>query len=426
MEAEIFLMLGLLGLFLLGSAFCSGSETGLTVASKANLHKLAGEGSKGAQKALNLRKNKDRLIGTLLLGNNAMNTALSVVGASFLATYVGNDEWGVVITTAILTLTVLLFGEVLPKIYAFSHADKVAIIVSHIWSKLVYVFYPITKLIEKIAAVILRLLGNKKSTLIFDPMEEIRGAIEMHHEEGGVVKDDRDMLGSILDLSQIEVGDIMIHRRDITSLNINDAPKLMIDIAIESLHSRIPVWEKTEENIIGILHTKDVLKIDRDNPTREQILALLKEPMFIPETTSLRDQLEKFRRKRMHLAIVVDEYGSLMGLITLEDILEEIVGQIDDEHDTVVKGIKRHSDGTYTIRGNINIRDLNREMDWQLPTEEDAHTLAGLVIKIAENIPEVGEKFELDDFEFTVVGKYRNQITSIKAKQLADDSDEQE
>lgn len=426
MGAELIIMLIALFLLLLGSAFCSGSETGLTVASKANLHKLASEGKKAAEKAMEIRKNKDRLIGTLLLGNNAMNVALSVVGASFFASYVGNDEWGVLITTTILTLTILLFGEVLPKIYAFNNADKVAMFVAPVWGKLVYVFYPITKLIEKIAMIILRIFGYKKNTAIFDPIDEIRSAIEMHHEEGAVIKDDRDMLGSILDLSQIVVGEIMIHRRDIGALNIQDPIAIIIDEAMNSEHSRLPVWENNEENIIGILHTKDLRRIKSENPSREDILSILKEPMFIPETTTLRDQLEKFRRKRTHLGLVVDEYGSLMGLVTLEDILEEIVGQIDDEHDKVIRGIKKQADGSLMVRGNLNIRDLNRETDWNLPTDDDANTIAGLVIKIAENIPEVGEKFSNQDFEFTVMGKVRNQITSIKINPLVDDSDEQE
>ena len=256
-------------------------------------------------------------------------------------------------------------------------------------------------------------------------LEELRGAIEQHHEVGAVVKDDRDMLGSILDLSQVEVGDIMVHRRNMTSFNISDAPQILISSAIESEHTRIPIWQDDPENIIGILHTKDVLKLER-SPTREQIRAILKEVVFIPETTSLKDQMENFRRTRTHIGIVIDEYGSLMGLVTLEDILEEIVGQIDDEHDKVVRGIKRQKDGGYIVRGSLNIRDLNREMDWQLPVDDYANTVAGLVIKVAESIPETGDVYNYNDFQFTVLGKLRNQITSVRIDIVTAESDEQE
>lgn len=413
-------------LFLLAVAFCAASETGLTVADKATLHKLAGEGNKRAKTAIELRENKDSLIGTLLLFTCAVTTGVSIIGADVFEEIFGNDKLGIAITTAIMTGLILLFGEVIPKIYAYSYSVRIALIVAPVWKLLVYLFKPLTKLIEICALVLLRIFGYKGKAELQDGIEEIRSAIAMHHEEGGVVKDDRDMLGSILDLSQIEVGDIMVHRRDITGLNIDDAPGIFINAAIDSEHTRLPVWQGDAENIIGILNTKDVLRIDRHDATREQIKTLIKEPMFIPDSTTLKDQLENFRAKRNHIALVVDEYGSLMGLVTLEDILEEIVGQIDDEHDKVVRGIKLQKDGSYIVRGNLSIRDLNREMDWNLESDEDANTIAGYVIRLAENIPELGNKFRSDEFEFTVIGKIRNQITSVRITPLIEDSDEQE
>lgn len=249
----------------------------------------------------------------------------------------------------------------------------------------------------------------------YKPNEDFREVIQ----QGAMVKDDRDMIGSILDLSQVEVGEIMVHRRDMTIINIDEDPRLIIEKAIKTSHTRLPFWKENEENIIGILHTKDVLRL-RENPGRNDILALLKDPMFIPETTSLRDQLEMFRKMRSHLAIVVDEYGSLMGLVTLEDILEQIVGRIDDEHDKVIRGLKKQADGSMIIRGNINMRDLNREVDWDLPADDYAHTLAGFVISIAQDIPDIGESFTFRNHEFIVLGKVRNQITSIRVRELPD------
>ena len=415
-------------LMIFASGFFSGSETGLTVANRGRLNTLAGEGSKSAKKALELQDNKNKLISTLLLGNNFFNICSSMLVGTLTSKYFGNNDIGVLITTSGMTVIILIFAEIIPKMYAYNNADKVAIIVAPVWVWIIRLFSPITYIAQGVSLFVMRLFGYKGAPEITDAREEIRGAIELHHDEGTMVKDDRDMLGSILDLSQIEVGEIMVHRRDMTIINIDEPPEVIMEQAIKTPHTRLPVWKDHEENIIGILHTKDVLRLDRDNPGRNDILALLKDPMFIPETTTLRDQLEAFRKRRNHLAIVVDEYGSLMGLVTLEDILEEIVGQIEDEHDKVIRGVKKQPDDSYIVRGNINIRDLNRETDWDLPSAEDANTIAGFVISLAQKIPDLSEKFKYKNYEFTVLGKVRNQITSVRVKELPDEemSDVQE
>jgi Mg2+/Co2+ transporter CorB len=419
----IFLIIVIFAMILI-AGFFAGSETGLTVASKAKLNQLANEeGSARAKKVLKLRRKKDTLISTLLLGNNFFNIGASMLAGTITASLVGASNLGILITTAVMTLLILIFGEIMPKIYAFNNADRVALWVAPIWVWIVLILSPITKIVNGVSILLLRILGYRGNPEIVDASEEIRDTIELHHEEGGVIKDDRDMLGSILDLSQIEVGEVMVHRRDMTTLNINDEPGHIIEKVIKTPHTRLPVWKDNEENIIGILHTKDILRLDRDNPGRNEIMALLKEPLFIPESTTLRDQLEAFRKRRNHLAVVVDEYGALMGLITLEDILEEIVGQIEDEHDKVIRGVKRQPDGSLIVRGNINIRDLNREIDWDLPTEDDANTLAGFVISLAQRIPELGEEFKYEVYEFTVLGKIRNQITSIRIRENTEDEE---
>ena len=423
----IFLIIAIIAMIII-SGFFSGSETGLTVANKANLNQMAGDGNKNAKAALKLREDKDNLISTLLLGNNFCNICASMLFGIVTENYIGNSKWGVLITTAVMTILILIFSEIMPKIYAYSNADRVAVMVAPFWTWVVRILLPITKVTQGVSIILLRLLGYKGTREMVSGVDALRGAIELHHEEGAVVKDDRDMLGSILDLSQIEVGEIMVHRRDMTSFNIDEAPEKIIQKAIATPHTRLPVWQDTDENIIGILHTKDVLRLDRDNPGRNDIMALLKDPMFIPESTTLRDQLESFRKRRNHLAIVVDEYGGLMGLITLEDILEEIVGQIEDEHDKVIRGIKKQKDDSMIVRGNLNLRDLNREIDLDLPPEDGANTIAGFVIALAQKIPDLGEKFTYKTYEFTVLGKVRNQVTSVRIKELPDlvMSDEQE
>ncbi len=416
MDAEtIFLIITIFVLILL-SGFFSGSETGLTSLSPARLHKLASEGNKKAKLTVKIREDKDLLIGTILLGNNVVNITSSMLAGLVVANLFPSQGIGLVIGTVIMTLLVLIFGEVIPKTYAIKNADKVAMMVAPIFRVIIFLLLPITKLVQKIANFLLNALGLAGNVDIMPGVDVLRGAIDMHHKEGAVVKDDRDMLGSILDLSHIVVEETMAHRKDMSTLSIHQEVEEIVQIAIHSSHTRLPVWQDEEENIIGVLNTKDVLKLDRDNPTREDIIALLHEPQFIPNSTNLRDQLYNFREKRAHMAIVVDEYGALMGLITLEDILEEIVGQIDDEHDKVVTGIKRLKDGSFVVRGNLPIRDLNRELDKKLPIKDDAHTVAGLVIALAQQIPEVGDKFEFGVVNFKVLGKVRNQITSVRIR----------
>lgn len=417
MEFDTIILLITIFAMIILSGFFSGSETGLTGAGKARLHKLASEGNKRAKIVLKLREDKDSLMSAILLGNNVFNILASVLAATVADSLFHQGGLGIVITTFIMTFLILIFGELMPKTYAFRNSEKVAIAVAPIWNVLVVVLSPITKLIQWLANFLLRLMGASKADNMVEGIDALRGAIEMHHDEGAVVKDDRDMLGSILDLSHIEVGDVMIHRKDMTTININDSTENIIKETIRCGKTRLPIWEDNEDNIIGVLIAKDVLRLNRESEdSKEEVLKLLHEPVFIPETTSLRDQLEAFRMKRVHMAMVVDEYGDLMGLVTLEDILEEIVGQIDDEHDRVVRGVRRQPDQSLTVRGNLSVRDLNREMNWTLPQEDDAHTIAGFVILLAGKIPELGEKFEYENVSFEIVGKVRNQITSLRVR----------
>lgn len=426
MSPDIIILVIVIAVLILLSGFFSCSETGLTVASRARLHKLASEGDKRAQKALDLRKDKDSLIGALVLGFNLSNIIASMLAASVTTMLFDQDGYGLVVATAIMTFLLLVFGEIIPKTIAFHNPDKVAIIVAPIWVWIVRILSPITKVLQTISLIILKCFGYKGAVELVDPMETLRGTIELQHSEGKMIKHDRDMLGSILDLAHIEVGEIMIHRRNMETICLDDDAAKMIADAVRTKHTRLPVWQGSEDNIIGILHTKDVLRLDRDEPRKEDIQALLNDPMFVPETTSLKDQMQSFREKRNHIAMVVDEYGDLQGLVTLEDILEEIVGQIDDEHDRKIKGVKKQQDGSYIVRGNVNIRDLNRELELDLPVEEDANTVAGIVLRAAERIPNVGEKFEYAGYEFTVLGKMRHQLTNIKLKSLPQEDDEQE
>lgn len=402
-------------LCILVSAYFSLSETGLIAASRARLHRLTVEGNKRAKIAFELRNREDRLIGGVLLGNNLFNILASSIATSSAIAAFGKD--GIMVATIIMTVLILIFGEFVPKTYALQNADRVALSVAPVWFVLVRVFSPITSLIQVISDLLLRTLRITRKSSLMDGREALRGAIDLHHDEGAVVKHDRDMLDSILDLSEVEVAEIMIHRKNMITLNIDLPPQEIISQAVKSNHSRLPIWKDNPENIIGILHVKDLIKL-RHNPDKFDIESLIIQPRFVPDTTMLRDQLQAFRGSRSHMALVVDEYGALMGLVTLEDILEEIVGQIDDEHDRAIKGVRIQSDGSCVARGNVTIRDLNRELDWDLPDDE-ATTIAGLVINAAERIPEAGEEITQGRYSFRILRKTRNQITSIKISRAA-------
>jgi Mg2+/Co2+ transporter CorB len=245
--------------------------------------------------------------------------------------------------------------------------------------------------------------------------EELRGALDLLHREGGVEKLDRDMFGGVLDLRELEVSDVMIHRTEMVTVNADDPPEEIVRTVLKAAVTRLPIWRESPENIIGMLHAKDVLRalqaVEGD-ASQLDIVAIMTSPWFVPNTRPLFDQLRAFRRRKTHFSLVVDEYGELLGLVTLEDILEEIVGDISDEHDVAVPGVQPQSDGSVHADGSVPIRDLNRAMDWNLPDQE-ATTIAGLVIHAARSIPEAGQSFTFYGFRFHVLRRSRNRITAL-------------
>ena len=405
--------------FLILSAFFSASETGLTSSSKAKIHRLKMEGNKRAEKISELMGNKDRLITTILLGSTFVITASSALVTTLTIEVFKGDDEAVYVATFILSLIILVFTEVLPKIYAFKNSEKVALLVAPLFSVVIKILFPITFFVEHIVQFFSKLLklDKKDYSSMVQGIDAIRGAIELHHEQGDVIKEDKDMLGGILDLEHIEVSEIMKHRRDMETININLPKKEFVDKILKSPYSRIPVFEENPDNIIGVLHGKTLMRsinIEHNGEVENiDLKKIIVEPQFIPDSTSLKDQLISFRNKKSHFALVVDEYGSLLGLITLEDILEEIVGNIEDETDVKHHTIEEGEDGSFFVKGSLPIRDLNREMNWDLPTEE-ANTIAGLIIYHAEMIPSVGQIFNFFGFRFEILKKKKNQILKIK------------
>jgi Mg2+/Co2+ transporter CorB len=410
------------------SAFFSGSETALTSVSKARLHHLERRGNRRARMVNRLIDNREQMLGAILLGNNAVNIFASALATSVLIGLFG--EAGIAYATIIMTLLVLIFAEVLPKTYALRNADRFALAVAPVMRVMVIILSPITLTIRAVVQVTLRLLGVTANVgdQALSAEQELRGAIDLHSRGGAMVKQERDMLGSILDLEDVEVSEIMVHRKGMTVIDADAPTSQTIERVIASPYTRIPLWRDDPDNIIGVLHSKDLLRLVHSHSGQEDdidLVATAIAPWFIPDSTTLLGQLQAFRSRRAHFALVVDEYGALMGMVTLEDILEEIVGDIADEHDVAFTGVRINADGSYAVRGTVTVRDLNREFEWTLP-DEDASTIAGLVIHEAQRIPEVGQRFAFYGFNFEVLTRQRNQITSLRVTAPAPESTEQE
>lgn len=413
-EIEFWLSLGAILVLLCLSGFFSGSETAMTATSKARMHGFEKDGNARAALVNRILEKKDRLIGALLLGNNLVNILASALATALLIKIFG--ETGVVYATLGMTLLVLIFAEVLPKTYALLRAEKMAMFIAPVIYVVVKLFSPISELVVRLVYFVLRRSGMDVEAEMDTNEEVLRGAIEMHEGPNQETVEQRAMLRSILDLAAVEVSDIMTHRKNLVTVDANQPVDNIVNEILDCPFTRLPVWIDDPDNIIGVVHAKLLLKELRNMSGAYQsfdITEIASDPWFIPETTTLFDQLQAFRERKEHFAIVVDEYGGLMGVVTLEDILEEIVGEIDDEHDITVEGVKAQPDGSYVIDGTVTIRDLNRELDWNLPGDEYS-TLAGMILYESKMIPQVGQVFTFHDFRFKILKRQRNQITEIK------------
>jgi Mg2+/Co2+ transporter CorB len=403
------------------SAFFSGAQTGFTASSRARLTEIERRGSTRAKTVLKLSEAPERLIGSLLLGNNLVNIAASAMATALLIRMFGDG--GTLIASIVMTALILIFSEVLPKTYAIAYPERVALSAAPILRFLVAVFAPVVMAVEYIVKSTLRLFGVNidDNASVLSAHDELRGAIAMHHKEETLVKSDRDMLGGILDLKDLEVADIMVHRTKMMTLDGNLPVTQLIAEMLASPHTRMPVYRDNPDNIVGVMHAKTLFaalqKVGGDG-NKLSIDDIMTPAWFVPDTRPLEDQLNAFLRRKLQLALVVDEYGEVQGLVTLEDILEEIVGDIKDEFDAVATGVRKTRDGAFVVDGTVPIRDLNRSFDWKLPDEE-ATTIAGLVIHEARMIPDSGQAFSFHGFRFEVLKKRKQQLTSIKVVPLA-------
>ena len=427
-DAYFWITAGIIVALLLCSAFFSASETALTAASRSKLRSAADKGSVRAVMALKVTDDNERMIGAILLGNNVANILSASLATALLTRTFGAN--GVVYATVIMTVLVLVFGEVLPKTYAITNPETLAVRVAAPIRVLIIIFAPVVTVVRWLVRGMLYLCGVRADpdSNILAVRDEIAGALQLGHSEGVVQKEDRDRILGALDLSERTVEEIMLHRSQIEMIDAELPVPEILRLCLESPHTRLPLYRGEPENIVGVLHAKDLLRamhkmladghVDTAEMNAFDILSVTMEPYFIPETTTLDDQMRQFLKRHTHFALVVDEYGALQGLITLEDILEEIVGEIADEFDEQVETpVARTADGSFVVDGTMTLRDLNRAHDWSLPDDE-ANTIAGLVIHEAQMIPVVGQVFSFHGFRFEVLAKEENRIASLKIKPL--------
>ncbi|NMH64778.1 HlyC/CorC family transporter [Shewanella salipaludis] len=397
---------------ILTSAYFSGSETAMMTLNRYRLRHLASNGHKGALRAIKLLERPDRLIGLILIGNNLVNILASAV-----ATIIGTRLWGdlgIAIATGVLTMVVLIFAEVTPKTIAALHPERIAFPSSWLLRILLIVLSPLVKIINWITSGFLRLFGvgsvNSDDAL---SQEELRTVV---HEAGALIPQrHQEMLLSILDLEKVTVEDIMVPRSDIYAINMNDDFKNINRLVVQSPHTRVLVYRDTVDDAVGFIHLRDALRLQsKEQFSKSSLLRAVKELYFVPEGTPLNVQLANFQQNKQRIGLVVDEYGDIQGLVTLEDILEEIVGDFTTSMlTTASEDINVQQDGSYLIDASINIRDLNKEMKWDFPTD-GPKTLNGLILEYLEEIPAPNTSLRLAGYPIEIVDVADNMIKTVR------------
>jgi len=409
-------------ILLILAALFSAAETAFISALPAKIQKLKMDGDKRAIILSKLKEHKERVIGSLLLGFIFLNTACTAIASAVIIHYLGDSVEAIAIATAVMSTIIIIYCEVLPKTYAVRNAEYFALLVAKPCSWFLKLIFPLVYLIQKIVNFTLWVMrAPNHSNIDIEAFEIIKGEIELHHEQGNVFSEDKHMLGAVLDLGKISVDEIMVYRNEMKTISMDGKAKDIAEQIISSPYSRMPIWKGDPENIIGIMHVRDMLTLlknkDYEEITHSDIESKLKKPWFIPSTTLLKRQLQAFRDTHSHMAIVVNEYGDLEGLVTLEDIVEEVIGQIEDEYDIIPQKIVKNRDGSISVRGDITVRDINREMDWNL-SDERAATIGGLMFHIAQRIPEVGEVFSVDRYRLRLLNKMANKIMKVRVYKI--------
>ncbi len=406
---------------MLVSALFSCSETAITAVSRARIHRMATEGNKSAKIVEKLLKDREKVISTMLMANNAVNILASGLATAAGLAIIG--EAGLIYATVIMTVLVVVFAEILPKAIALKNPDKIAVFLAPTISFLVKVLFPFTHVTQQLVQVVINFFfGRSGQTSKEQELEEIRDTVDLKHKEGSIFKYDKDLIDGVLDLSDTEISEIMVHRKDVVSINADLSISEIVNQALEIDYTRIPLWRDNKENVVAILNVRKLLKELHNFKGKIDEFDLEKsisKPWFVPSSNSLRSQLFAFRKKKKRFALVVDEYGSMIGLLTLEDILEEIVGEIkEQENDNSDINIIRVKSGAYKIACKTLIRDINKKLDWEMLEGDNAYNLAAFIIHGLGRIPEEGEKFEIDDYAFEILKKRGHDLLMVRVKKI--------
>jgi len=403
------------------SALVSCFETAITAASRARIHRLASHGSKRAKNLEILLNQREKVISVMLLANNVINIVASALTTSLLLEIFG--EIGVVYATALLTIVVIVFGEILPKTIAIKSPESVALLFSYPITFLFKIFAPIVSVIQHIVNFPINLFfGKEQEKEKEDDLEEIRDTVDLKAKEGTIFKYDKDLLDGVLDLSDTEISEIMVHRKNILSVNIELPVAEIVKQVTDLNYTRIPLWQGNKDNIVAILNVRKLLRalyLYKGDIEKFDLKIATSEAWFVPSTNSLRSQLFTFRKKKRRFALVVDEYGTLVGMITLEDILEEIVGEIKEQDNSVGNVIIKTRSGAYKIAGSALIRDINKKLGWKFAEGEDAYNLSTFIINNLDRVPEEREKFVIENYEIEVLKKRNNDLTLLQIRWLS-------
>ena len=412
---SIFLLILLIILVIL-SGFLSGSETAITATSKARILYKKKKGSKRAGYVLELLDKKDNVISTLLLSNNLVNILASSLATAFFYDLFGVE--GIFYATLIMTVVIVIFAEVLPKTYAINRPNRTALLISPIiyyLNKILFIFVFVINLIVRL---IFRKNENDIKNKDLQSEEELKGVIDLYKTSNPDYEQEKDMLQSILQLNDITVEEIFTHRKNIYSIDSSLNTNEIINKINNSRYTRIPFWKDNPENIIGLLNVRTLnIDLKNHNESKEIIFDKISNPWFIPETTNLLEQLVEFKKRKEHLAFVVDEFGELLGLITLEDIIEEIVGEIVDEIDVPENDFKLNNYGKMIINGEKNIRDLYKSFDLD-PPEIESSTIAGYILDMSKKIPSYGELFKDNFFTYKILSHSKKQISKVEISKI--------
>jgi len=411
-QIPLSVLFGALAFLIILSAFFSGSETGLMTLNRYRLRHLVRARHPAAIRAQKLLERPDRLIGLILLGNNFVNILASTLTAVIAVRLIG--EAGLVIGAALLTLVILIFAEVTPKTLAALHPERVAFPAAFIYGPLLWLMYPFVWAVNSIANALLKVIGVRPEESTADALsqEELRTVVL---EAGAMIpKRHQDMLLNILDLEKVTVEDIMIPRKEVTGINLEDDWNTIVRQITSSQYTRLPVFRDSIDNVVGFIHLRKVLPLLKRNRLDKQALeSLVREPLFVPENTPLNRQLLNFQRERRRVGLVVDEYGDIQGLVTLEDILEEVVGEFTTDPLTSSRDYIPEEDGSFLVSGTTSVRDLNRALDMELPTD-GPKTLNGLVLEYLEDIPEPGTSVLLAGYPIDIVQTKGNLVKTLR------------